>query len=144
MFVTTPEFEQLVPKGLGSPHCRYWRAVPLSSETPWFLLQHRTLEGESTAIQTVAVAWESTLRQLVETAEPDSVVCVLCLAPSRSGGHGWSVKRASELWLPSESEVHETGPLLFGTDGEPALYDSYHRAVATVDPRRRLLIRVAP
>ena len=139
MFVTTPDFEQWVPPGLGPPQWRYWRAVTLSCETPWFLLTHIAVEDDCSAIQTVAVAWEST----VETAEPGSVIGVLCLAPSRDRGGDWYVKRASELWLPSVGEESETGPLLFGLRGEPALYDSYHRRVANANnTSRQLLLRM--
>lgn len=144
MFVTTPEFKQWVPPGLGPPEWRYWRAMTLANETPWYLLTHRTVEDDCSAIQSIAVAWESTLRLLVETAEVGSVIGLLCLAPSDSAVGDWSVKRASELWLPSEGEERETGPLLFGLDGQSVLYDSYHRKVARADASRRLLLRMPP
>lgn len=138
MFVTVPQFEQLVPKALGHADAKYWSAMALSMEASWFLLTHRTAFEEGAELQTIAVAWESKLRLLLEEAEPTSLLALHVIEPTSQAG-GWALNQIVEVWLPNQKERSSAGPLLFRKQVEGGLVDSFGRQVEEA-PGRRLLM----
>lgn len=142
MFVTRPTFEQRVPLGLGDDSCRYWRAVMLSAESPWFLLSHISSEEAHAVVQTVAVAWETTLLALVEAIGSESVVALRYVATSTALKGGWTMRAVAELWTASEAEVDRTGPLLIRFRNETDLLDCFQGKVTGAHEGRKLLVRI--
>lgn len=114
MFVTTSEFEEHVPEPLRVPDQRFWQAVLLSSETPWFLVTLRPQFDSVELTQTVAVSWESALLSLVQNATAGAVISVARLNrdPLRDGS--WLLSELIEMWAPASGEVRQTGPLSLG------------------------------
>lgn len=143
MFVTRPAFEQRMPLGLGDDSSRYWLAVMLSVESPWFLLTHMTAGGATNAVaQTVAVAWETTLMELLDSIGGESVVALRYIAPSNAPKRGWTMKEVSELWSASDVEADRTGPLLIRFRNEADLLDCFQGKVGGATEGRRLLVRI--
>lgn len=138
MFVTRPQFEQWIPKALGEED-RYWKALALSLEAPWFLVTTRFDDDGDSFIQSYAIAWESTLIEVVQNPASNPIVSVQCISPSHSQSGEWSMKAISELWFPSEDEVVQTGPLLLRFRGEEGLRDCFQQQVLGEDARRQLL-----
>lgn len=139
MFMTTPDFEQWVPSALAPDGATYWRVMSLVNRVPWYLLTYRHPEG---TVETMAVAWETTLKELIEVLGGASVVNLHCIAPSADEAGEWKVKTVSELWLPTEDEARDTGPLLFAVVGEDDLYDSHQSKVTSREGLRKVLLRV--
>lgn len=142
MFMTTPDFEQWVPSALAPEGGAFWRAMTLVNQTPWYLVTYKHHEDDSVFVQTTLVAWESTLIEMVEALGAASVLSVHCVAPCHEGVREWAMRLISELWLPTDEEARNTGPLLFALDGEEGLYDSFHSKVLSREHRRKLLLRV--
>ena len=142
MFITSPTFAEQVPAPLCEPGSAYWRAFVLSTEASWFLLTHWVGQGEDKHVQTVAVAWESTLLDVVAVVGPESVQSVhwigRCFAESRE----WVMMAVSELWLPSKADAQTTGPLLLRIRGEQELRDAFGTHLRTVDEGRQLLLHI--
>ena len=139
MFVTNPTFEDVLPRNLGEPGHRYWLAVLLSSETPWFLVTFRQEVAGLELLQTVAVAWETTLVTVVQTLTRGKVISVSRVSPTRKST--WVMGRVAELWLPAKTEADQTGPLLYRMAEESSLRDAFQNAVEREDSGRRLLFR---
>ena len=111
---------------------------------PWYLLTYRRKESDCDLIETTAIAWESTLKNLVEQLEAEAVLDLHCIKPAPDGAGRWVIRRVSELWLPADDELQDAGPLLFGTEGDADLYDSHHSKVARTGKHRTALLRIRP
>lgn len=141
MFVTDRDWEQWVPKELGPEGCRYWRAVALATELPWYFMTHLETEGGNSVCQTTVVTWETTLRSLLEQLKPNSLLSAHWVTRSRDREY-WQVRRISEVWIPADDEIGTTGPLLFKLYGEPSFFDSHNDRAADSNAHRRLLVRI--
>lgn len=142
MFETRPEFQQTVPSFFTGDGSRYWSAIAITVNLPWFVLRCRQTADVGCFIQTIAVASDLALRGILEAAESSAIVdlCTIALEP---GGDGWSMRRINEVWLASPVESEETGPLLFRVAGSTAFLSSYLRPVQQICPDRTLLIRTS-
>jgi len=140
VFVTTPSLEQWVPKELGPPDARYWAGFDLATNAPWYLVTHQFQADGDTFVQTTVLALESHLVEFVKGAESEAVISVQCV--SRQPGGEWSMQSIAELWLPSEEEAQDTGPLLFFMR-EGGLFDAHQQEVVGPSANRRLLCRFA-
>lgn len=143
MFETRPDFEQRVPSAIAMEGSRYWHAMVLSSNLPWYLLRHRSQTAESgfSITQTTAIAWDSTLRGVLETIDPDWVVDLCILAPLDESGD-WTLRRVTEVWLATPQEKLDTGPLLFRLRGGASLLNTHLQPVSSSIVSRTLLIRL--
>lgn len=126
MFVTLPTFEQYVPAGLGGPDCRYWRAVGLSLETPWYLCVRRGQGGEPST--TTLVAWEADLLDLVNSNDEAGCGAIARLDKSADGAGRWTLRWIDAIWLASNDEREEVG-LVLQLEGEPLPTDEHLQAV---------------
>jgi hypothetical protein len=142
MFVTNPSFEQSVPRGLSAPGCRYWTGFGLTSPAAWFLVSYRTAVADGMILQTVGIAWELQLIDLIATVGHDAVLSLQQVAPESPFDGSWRMARVSELWTPSESEASRTGPLLLRVRGENHLRDPFAKEVADTGEGRQLLLKL--
>jgi hypothetical protein len=138
MFETRPNFEQPVPLPIAMEGSRYWRAMVLTVNLPWYLLRHRLATAEGGITQTVAIAWESTLRSALEGGDERSVIDLHIIAPTGESGD-WTMRRVAEVWLPSPEEMQDTGPLLFRLHGDASLLSSYLTPASSAPSKRTLL-----
>jgi len=144
MFMTTANFAQRVPLAIAPNGESFWRAMSLCLRTPWYLLTYRHQEDGSEFIETTAVAWESTLLEMIQELGVSAVIAVGCIAPSSRDGAQWVMKQARELLLPAEDERHKTGPLLFAVEGEAGLFDSHQTKLSRRKSGRTVLLSIEP
>jgi hypothetical protein len=142
MFVATEAFRTRLPIP-GDEAGQFYMAVMLSTESPWFLVTHRGhAEARPRMLQTVAVAWEVTLVAIVQTLGSECVAGVTRMAPAREGTRCWTSTELTELWIPSEEEATDCGPLLFRAAREACVRDSFGIPVESHRRGRELLLRV--
>jgi hypothetical protein len=142
MFVTMPHFEQFMPPAMVAPDHKYWRAVTMSLENPWYLFVYEAdYEGEKVP-QTTLVAWESTLMDIVEGIPAANRRAIARIDKDRGAGARWALQWVQSLWaaLPSESE--ETGVMLLKLEGEQQIRNAHLEPV--VDAPGRQLLFEAP
>lgn len=142
MFETRPEFQQTVPLFFTGDGSRYWNAIAITVNLPWFVLRCRQTADVGCFIQTIAVASDLALRGILEAAESSAIVDLSTIF-FEPGGDGWSLRRITEVWLASSVESEETGPLLFSVTGSTTLLSSYLQPVRQTCPDRTLLIRIS-
>jgi hypothetical protein len=144
MFITTPSFEERVPKGIAVPESRYWQAVLLSNDAPWYLLAHTVEEpGYPPVTQTLAISWELVLRDVLEAIGTSSVVSLGCVTCADGDPGDWTLRPINELWAAALEEVTETGPLLMRYEGEDVLRDWFQEVVSDEYEGRELLLSFA-
>lgn len=141
MFMTAPGFEELIPAEIGGAEARYWTAVTLFAETPWFLVTFWQKEHELASTQTVAVTWETTLLSVFKSATAKEVLSTSRLSRDLVPEGLWLLRGIVELWVTSESEVDETGPLLFRLLGDIGLRYTFGGAAPERKEGRRLLLQ---
>ena len=114
----------------------------LSAESPWFLVTYRAQGPDLfSMIQTIAVAWEKTVIELIDGLGRDCILGIRVLVPQRPGAGQWLMKAIRELWLPSPDDEGETGPLLFAIDESGVLYDaSFTNGLPVRAGRERVLL----
>lgn len=135
MFVTMSHFEQFMPPDLVGPNQKYWRAVTLSLETPWYLLVYvAEYEGHKVP-QTTLVAWESTLLDIVAGIPEADRRGIARVDKERSPGSRWSVSWIERLWAPAPDEVEEGGIVLLQLAGDPQVRDEHLTPVASREGR---------
>ena len=140
MFATTPQFRDASLQLLGEPGHSYWRAVSLTSASPWYLLTYDTPTGDGGLMRdSIAFAWESTLLSTIDSLGSDAVrgLCSIRIAES---GQTWTMRHVQTLWLPARSEEATTGPALFSFSGDPLVYSSHDVAVSEDGEGRQLLL----
>jgi hypothetical protein len=123
MFLTYPKFRQVLPPSLYGLGKEGHHAVGISTHLPWFLFSFMQVCEDGCYPQTVAVATEMTLLDLVKAVPAEQRLDVFCMTAGDSGG-SWSLRQVEELWLPAPMEA-EAGPLLFKFDDSPSLRDAF-------------------
>jgi hypothetical protein len=144
MFVTSPDMQQWVPPQLAPDGASFWRGIALANcFTPWYVLSYETQEEGAAYAHTVLLAWEQTLRSALDDSNirPLSVYCASVV---RGTGMRWVLRQVAEIWLPSEQELGDTGPLIFLLMGESTLLDSHFQPVAPRAADRRMLASFLP
>ena len=126
MFVTQTQFEQPVPAGIAAPGNRFWRAVGLTLQTPWYLCVYRT--SNQARPKTCLVSWESDLRDLVASHEALNVIAVARLDDAAPNSALWSMRWIKSIWLATRDEREEVGSLVFQFDDDAALKDDMLRS----------------
>lgn len=120
MFITTPDLKVNVPKELARPGSLFWSAALLSTQSPWFLVTY--CDPAEKILQTIVVAWETTLVELVDAVGVAPIVGLCRVATGQLRG-SWHIDDIEELWIPSEVEGQNVGPLLLRVRGEAVLRD---------------------
>ena len=144
MFVTTPELERWVPPGISEPGEKYWEAFMFVLDLPWYVLTIWRRDGSVRTEQTIAVATELTLRHIVEGAEPGCVATLSRVGRVKGGATRWEMQGISEIWIPSEQEAPDSGPLLFSLVDRQGVFDSHGTLVSPEAGGRSLLVRLNP
>lgn len=145
MFATTPSFEDVHSRLFGDPNRVYWRAFELTTFAPWYLLTYQvsTLNGE-VFLQTVAIAWETTLRGEIEVLGANVIRGLHAIRPAPSAGASWTMQEVRSVLVPAEDEALSTGPLLFAFKDDPlTTYDSHFDLAAKVNHGRSVLLSFA-
>jgi hypothetical protein len=139
MFITTPDLQVNVPKGLARPGSLFWRAALLSTQSPWFLVTY--CDPTEQILQTIVVAWETTLVELVDSVGAAPIVGLCRVATSQLRG-SWQIDDIEELWIPSNDEGQGVGPLLLRVRGEAVLRDCLFGVVPPEVSGRTLFVKL--
>lgn len=138
MFLTDPSFKQFLPEALYGRGKEGYRAVILSTEAPWFLFTFRQKYPDGYLPQTIAVAWDNTLEQVIESVPVEERLSVMCMTMVPLSAE-WSVHPAREVW----THVEGTGQLLFRFGDSEVLHDAFLTPHVAKD-RGRLLYQAEP
>ncbi|UJW79419.1 hypothetical protein [Hydrogenophaga sp. SL48] len=138
MFVTVPQFEQFMPRELIGPNQKYWRAVTLSLESPWYLFVYEAEFEDQRVPQTMLVGWESTLLDILASIPEGN-----CLGIARIQKHGeqvarWEMNWIQRIWAPTRDESNEIGLFLLQLEGDPQLRDAHLQPVQNRAGRKLL------
>ena len=139
MFITTPDLKVDFPKELARPGSLFWSAALLSTEAPWFLVTH--CDPREQILQTIAVAWETTLVELVDSVGVATIVRLSRVSTSQLRG-SWQIDDIEELWIPSDDEGQNVGPLLLRVRGEAVLRDCLFGVVPPEVSGRTLFLKL--
>ncbi|MBA3597986.1 MAG: hypothetical protein H0W40_11520 [Methylibium sp.] len=145
LFATTPRFEDGLSRRFGDPDRAYWRAFELTTFAPWYLLTYQvsTLNGE-VFLQTVAIAWETTLRGEIEILGANVIRGLHSVRLLPSGEANWSMRKVRTVLTPTDDEASTMGPVLFVFEDEPlTTYDSHFDVAARVNHDRNVLVSFA-
>ena len=145
MFATTPSFEDVPARMFGDPGRVYWRAFELTTFAPWYLLTYRvsTVNGER-FLQTVAIAWESTLREEIEILGADVIRSLHAVRLVPSGEANWVMRKVRTVFVPADDEAPATGPVLFVFEDDPlTTYDAHFEVAMKTNHRRSVLLSFA-
>ena len=141
MFLTVPANEWPVPLGLAPDGGKCWEALEVSTRTPWFLVTTRLEASGVVFMLTTAIAWETTLLAFVGKLPVESIEAIQMVAPCSTGVGEWVFRRVTAMWFAEESEMTETGPLIFSFADCGDVYDSHQRKVNHPKWPRELLFQ---
>lgn len=141
MFVTSPAFAQWMPPAIAAPNTHFWRAVQLSTSMPWFLVTLTLQDDGESSTETFAVAWEKTLIEMIKSASEMTIHSIQMLVRPDDGRLTWCSRDVEEIWIPSELECSNTGPLVLRFAGTKDLTSSLLTRVCEA-PGRELLVRI--
>lgn len=143
MFVTMPPFEQFMPSSLVEPDQKYWHAVTLSLELPWYLFVYEAEYEGQRVPQTTLVAWESTLLDILATIPAAHRRAIGRLEKERGKTARWQLSWVQSIWAPSSDEADGTGLFLLQLEGDPQVRDAHLQPVPKRSGRE-LLFTAAP
>lgn len=121
MFIALEIYRKWMPRWAEREHERFYLAVLLSTEAPWFLLSHRVPDEPEALIQSVVVAQDDTLVHLVELLGEANVVSVHRVSKHSRGSAEWSMQRVEEVWIAADAETRPPHQLLYRLRGETSL-----------------------
>lgn len=129
MFITQPLAEQAMPPALTEPGERFWRAVSLSIEAPWFLFVYEADIDGVRMKETVLIAWETDLISVMESVPIEKRMAAARISISTSNSYRWTVQWIDSVWVKT-SINKETKELFFKFEGEVVLRDVHLNEVS--------------
>lgn len=104
MFVSHPSFEFPMPPDHSQPGVQHWRMLELTLQAPWFLLSEEVGAPEFSATQTLCIAWEYDLADVLQSMDPSRVKGLVCMMPAeRPEAPPWSPREIQEVWVHSSA-----------------------------------------
>jgi hypothetical protein len=137
MFVTFNGLEGRVPTQALNSGFQYWGATVLPKAVPWYLANIR--RRTSARQETVFVACESMLVDLLNDLEGDAVVSLMRFDADDGTPSDWKIARVEEVWW--DCMLAEGERLFFKLQGEATLRDTRLQATA-VTARGWMLARI--
>lgn len=104
MFVTIPQYEFEIPQPLAGPEDRYWGAVNLAFDVPWFLFTYAVDYGPVKLRHTSAVSWEPTLVELLALVPPELRGGLALLSKSDEQRQPWRLHWVEALWAAKDED----------------------------------------
>lgn len=145
MFISHPQYEFPVPKGLANPGAQHWRLIELALHAPWFLLTVDELcdegegEGAVSLTRTLCIAWERDLVHMLGITDVRQIRGLVCMTPGwASKAEQWVSREIEKVWLIRTEDAQEYVRLL-GADAEEFDGCLHPDPCAKVVERRELL-----
>jgi len=120
MFLTFDGLEGRIPTQARDAGFQYWNAAVLPKAVPWYLLNIR--RRTSTRQETVFVACESMLAEMLSDLEGDTVMSLMRFDSDDTPANDWKIARVEEVWC--DWMLPEGERLSFKLQGEATLRDS--------------------
>jgi len=112
MFISLPDYEAHVPRGLMPPKAQCWRALSLSLCTPWFVMSARFEESED-FISTFILASDRDVAASLESLQGE-VTSLLYMQPSSIAERiDWQARAIREVWLAHWVDDPQAEALVF-------------------------------
>ena len=145
MFATTPSCEDFPARLFGDPGRAYWTAFELTTYEPWYLLTYQVSAlNEGVSLQTLAIAWESTLREQIEILGANVIRGLHAVRVLPSGGANWSMRKVRTVFTPADDEDSATGLVMFVFEDDPlTTYDAHFEVATKTNHRRSVLLSFA-
>jgi hypothetical protein len=114
---------------------KYWRALAaMFPVEPWYLFTFEAKLLDARVNQTMLVAWEESLLDIIEGVPARDRRTLYRLQCGPAGTV--TVRAVRALWAPTADEAGQGVSAVFGLEGESALRDSSMRPVSEQRPRR--------
>ncbi len=115
MFVSIPQLEQVMPAGLAPKGSRFWRAVELSVNMPWFVVTVQTEDRDGHLIRSLLLAHDEDLFGLIEANPDDSVRALKQILPAEPNdkASAWQSRDISRVWRIAGHAAGIPGELIF-------------------------------
>lgn len=115
MFVSMPQLEQAMPAGLAPKGSRFWRAVELSVNMPWFVVTVKTHDGDGHLIRSLLLAHDEDLFGLIEANPGDSLRALKQILPAEPNDRAsaWQSRNILRVWRIVGHAVSIPGELIF-------------------------------
>jgi hypothetical protein len=145
LFATTPSFEDFPARLFGDPGRAYWTAFELTTYEPWYLLTYQVSAlNEGVSLQTLAIAWESTLREQIEILGANVIRGLHAVRVLPSGEANWNMRKVRTVFAPADDEDSATGPVMFVFEDDPlTTYDANFEVATKTNDRRSVLLSFA-
>lgn len=137
MFLTFDALEGRVPVQARASGFQYWGAAVLPKAVPWYLVNIR--RRTSARQETLFIACESMLVELLSDLQGDEVVSLLRFDADDGPANDWKFARVDEVWC--DWMLPEGCRLFFMVQGEDTLRDA-HLQPTTAREKGWLLTRV--
>jgi hypothetical protein len=135
MFVTMPQFEEPGMTAMAGEGQKYWRALAaVFPVEPWYLFVFEAALLDARINQTMLVAWEESLLDIIDRVPPADRRAVYRLAPGAEGR--LTLRTVQALWAPTAEEAAQGIGAVLGLERESELLDQNLRPVSKVHPRR--------
>jgi hypothetical protein len=115
MFVSIPHLEQAMPAGLAPKGSRFWRAVELSVNLPWFVVTVQTEDRDGHLIRSLLLAHDEDLFGLIEANPDDSLRALKQILPTAPGDpvSAWQSRDILRVWRVAGHAAGSPGELIF-------------------------------
>ncbi len=133
MFMSVPAMAADVPPTLGEPGARYWRAMHVFPQLPWYVASFACSVGEHLNRVTVCFSSDLDLVRTLRRSDGDSLMDLVCMLPPwRSASGKWESKGVVAIHRAAgadEGSAHvlemDDGTFLTGFEGDRV--DGSHR-----------------
>lgn len=114
---------------------KYWRALAaVFPVEPWYLFVFEAPLLDARINQTMLVAWEESLLDIIDRVPPEDRRAVYRVEPGTTGGLTLRVVQA--LWAPTAEEAAQGIGAVLSVEGESELLDPALHPVSKAHPRR--------
>lgn len=135
MFVTMPQFEVPGMTAMAGQGQKYWRALAaVFPVQPWYMFVFEAALLDARVNQTMLVAWEESLLDIIDGVPPEDRRAVYRLEPGAAGGLTFRTVQA--LWAPTAEEAARGIGAVLSIKGESDLVDPALHPVSTAHLRR--------
>jgi hypothetical protein len=144
MFITIPQAQIIVPPQWLPKGGSGYSAISITNQTPWFLVTFKNHHEDASILETMLVAWEEPLCGILDELNGYDVVSVSQMTSFLENRCEWTMRRVTEIWRAAESEVSETGPLIYAFQQNGDLYDWTERKVSRDLNGRKCVFHTRP
>jgi hypothetical protein len=143
MFISSSAFEMPLPRPLYSRNERGWKAMTLGVECVWFLWSVQVPVEDGSLSETMAIAWESTLIEVIRSTPREQHGALALVFKSDDRPQCWQLRQIEEIWLSSAAERGQTGLVVFRLEGEGVLRNVFLTSFEPAVGKRLLVYKRA-